>query len=76
MYGNIYNKYSRYASFLTFIYFIVGLLIYNLLNEQYALSLFGFNLSSISLGSGIYFVPIVGVFYLFFIKSVNRIIKF
>lgn len=73
--GSIYNHYSRYASFLTFVYFIVGLLVYNMLNEKYAESLFGFSLSSISLGSGIYFVPIIGICYLLFVKKINRTIR-
>ncbi len=73
--GSIYNRYSRYASFLTFVYFVVGLLVYNMLNTKYASSLFGFKLSSISLGLGIYFVPIVGICYLLFVRPINRIIR-
>ncbi len=74
--GSIYNRYSKYASFLTLVYFIIGLLMYNMLNTKYATSLFGFSLSSVSLGLGVYFVPIVGVCYLFFVRQINRIIRF
>lgn len=73
--GGIYNRYSRYASFLTFVYFIFGLFIYNMLNTKYASSFFGFEFSSISLGLGIYFIPIVGICYLIFSRSVNRVIR-
>lgn len=71
-FGLIYNRYSRYASFLTFGYFIVGLFAYNALNSKYAMSIFGFEISSISLGSGIYFVPIMGICYLIFARYANR----
>lgn len=70
--GLIYNRYSRYASFLTFAYFIIGLLIYNTLNNQYSTSLFGFEISSITMGLGIYFIPIIGVAYLFLNRYVNN----
>lgn len=73
--GKIYNRYSRYASFLTFAYFILGLFMYNMLNAKYAESLFGFSLSSVSLGPGIYFIPIVGICYLFFVKPINRTLR-
>ncbi|HLA23549.1 MAG TPA: hypothetical protein VJZ93_03390 [Candidatus Nanoarchaeia archaeon] len=72
--GAIYNRYSRYASFLSFAYLFVGLLIYNTLNSQYATSIFGFEISSVTLGSGIYFVPLVGFFYLILHRKINRMI--
>ena len=73
--GVIYNRYSRYASFLTLAYFFIGLILYNSLNNEYATSFFGFELSSVSLGLGIYFVPLVGIAYLFLAKHINRAIK-
>ena len=74
-FGLIYNRYSRYASFLTILYFILGLLTYNSLNEKYATSLFGLQISSITMGAGIYFVPFIGILYFFFARSINKGIK-
>lgn len=73
--GVIYNRYSRYASILTFVYLVIGLITYNALNNEYATSLFGFEISSVSMGAGIYFVPIVGICYLIFARSLNRVIR-
>lgn len=73
--GAIYNRYSRYASILTFVYLVIGLITYNALNNEYATSIFGFEISSVSIGAGIYFVPIIGICYLIFARSLNRIIR-
>jgi len=74
-FGLIYNRYSRYASYVTILYLIVGLIMYNLLNLKYSMSLFGINISSISLGPGIYFVPILGISYLIFYRRINHSIR-
>jgi hypothetical protein len=70
--GLIYNRYSRYASYLTFVYAIVGLIVYNILVNQNTISLFGFELASISYGAGIYFVPILGLLYILFGRRINQ----
>lgn len=70
-FGLVFNRYSRYASYLTFAYLIAGLVIYNNLLNQTTFSLFGFEMTSISFGSGIYFVPIVGLLYFLFHRQVN-----
>lgn len=72
--GIIYNRYSRYASYLTFIYAIIGLSLYNILTSS-NVSLFGIEVAGVSLGPGIYFIPIIGILYLFFARSINSKIK-
>lgn len=73
--GLIYNRYSRYASFTSFVYLVFGLILYSLLNQQYATSFFGFEMTSISIGAGIYFIPIIGVLYLVFKRQINSAIR-
>ena len=74
--GSVYNRYSRYASFLTFFYLVVGLIMYNILNSANTLSMLGFEISSISLGPGIYFIPIIGICYLIFARKINKNLNF
>lgn len=73
--GIIYNRYSRYASYLSFVYFIVGLIIYKLLNKD-SISMFGVEIAGVNLGFGVYFIPIIGVCYLLFNRTINSKIKF
>jgi hypothetical protein len=72
-FGIIYNRYSRYASYFSFVYLILGLFIYTLLNQN-NYSLFGLELTSMSIGPGIYFIPIIGALYLFFKRSINSVL--
>ena len=75
-FGLIYNRYSRYASILTFVYLILGLISYSFLNQKYATSLFGFQMTSISIGFGVYFIPLVGLLYLIFKRQINSVVRF
>jgi hypothetical protein len=70
--GMIRNRYSRYASYLTFVYLVIGLYTINQLNKQLSVPLFGNMMGSISIGAGIYAVPIVGILYLIFRRRINR----
>ncbi|NMB66884.1 hypothetical protein GYA25_02395 [Candidatus Woesearchaeota archaeon] len=70
--GLVYNRFSRYASYLSFLYLILGLLIYNDLNKDYGINLLGMSVTSLSIGLGLWIVPLVGVLYLLFYKEVNK----
>lgn len=74
--GLIYNKYSRYASLLTIVYFFLGLYLIVLINREFSLPFFGNILTSIGIGPGIYFAPIVGLGYLFLVRKINSVIRF
>ena len=73
-FGIIYNRYSQYASYFTFIYLIIGLVLYEILSKE-NMSVLGIQVMSTVLGPGVYFVPIVGIFYLIFKKKVNSRIR-
>lgn len=70
--GLIRNRYSRYASYLTFAYLIIGLYVINRLNRELSVPIFGNMMGSISLGVGIYIVPIVGILYFIFRRYINQ----
>ena len=67
-FGLIYNRYSRYASYLTIAYLFVGLYAINIINSQYGITTI-FGSSEVSIGSGIYLVPMIGVIYLFYLQQ-------
>jgi hypothetical protein len=70
--GFVYNRFSRYASYLSFVYLILGLLLYNAINKKYGLELLGVSLTSISIGFGLWAVPLVAALYLIFSKELNK----
>lgn len=72
--GIIRNRYSRYASYLTFVYLIIGLYVINRLNKELSVPIFGNMMGSISIGAGIYIVPLIGILYLIFKERINRAI--
>lgn len=73
--GVINYKYSNTASILTFVYLIVGLFAYNTLRNETTASIFGIEITSVTFGLGIYFVAIVGLFYLIFARPINKAVK-
>jgi len=72
--GVIYNRYSRYASYLTVVYAVIGLFLYNMLTSG-NVSFFGLEFAGVSLGLGIYFIPLVGILYLFLARTINSKIQ-
>lgn len=73
--GVIYNRYSRHASILSIFYLFLGLISVLLINRTGGFSLFGFEIASITLGLGTYFITIVGVAYLFFHRWINSVVR-
>lgn len=75
-FGIIYSRYARYASYLTIAYLFLGLYLIRLLNRESTMELLGITLRSTAIDSGIYLVPIVGILYLYFKRSINRKFRF
>jgi len=74
-FGLINNKYSRKASYLTFLYLFFGLWLINKLNLEYGSPTVGTISNYTGVGAGIYVVPILGVLYIIFKRSINSKIK-
>jgi hypothetical protein len=72
--GIMFNRYSRYASYISFAYLIVGLSLYSILNSN-NVSLLGVELAGVSIGAGIYLIPIIGGLYILFNRSINSNIR-
>jgi len=69
--GLVFNRYSMYASFLTVPYLFAGLYIANVTNSGLSNPFLGNTLASVSIGPGIYLVPLVGLFYIIFRREIN-----
>src|SRR3989339_789477 len=63
-----------FCFFMTFVYFIFGMLYVALFNRNNTPKLFGFELSHLYIGVGIWVVPIVGIIYLIFYKKINELL--
>ena len=70
----IEERWAKYASIMTFVYFILGMLYVALFNRNNTPKLFGFELSHLYIGVGIWVVPIVGIIYLIFYKKINELL--
>ncbi len=74
--GVIYNRYGRRASILSIIYLFLGLFAVVFINREISIPFLGNTLGAVTLGLGTYFVTLVGILYLFFVRQINRNVRF
>src|SRR3989339_123205 len=68
------SKNLTYVDFNNIFYLIFGMLYVALFNRNNTPKLFGFELSHLYIGVGIWVVPIVGIIYLIFYKKINELL--